>query len=596
MLRTYRMKLVISFGLLIVVTLLAIEGINYSHVRAELEAASSANQERMVSQIRTNIEQRMNELTRAAIRLAGDKQLQQIAEHLPDAPHELRSAVMQRLDFETRDSGISTVAIYDKDNIDKLWNIHAPPLNEQDWARWRREGAKLAFSRSPSKWSLDHYTKPGGAAMPVMLLSQPIYKIKTYEALPLGVLQLSTQSDWITSQLEDMKQQRYGQYFITDASGKVLIASHSDDMGRQLDDPQAFAEQTSSGQAKWSSKEWIFWVQKFSAQDWYLVAVTPVAGVADGVSAALWESVTVAGIIFTLSLGMAILISHTITKPIKLLRQAMAQVERGMFNTTVQIDSADEFGYLGKSFNRMAVQIRELIANNLQTELARKEAELIALQAQINPHFLNNALSSIDSLALQQKEPRIRVISQALARMFRYSISGGAMATVEEELRHVELYLSIQKIRYGDKLSYGIELEEGLESMEMPKLLLQPIVENAIAHGLELQSGGGYVNVYMRSDGEERMIIEIEDSGLGMAPEKLKHLEEQMTLDRYGMKQEGEVRRSIGLTNVYRRLKLLYEDDGGMELTSSPGFGTIIQLTLPKKAGKPHGERADRRG
>jgi len=242
---------------------------------------------------------------------------------------------------------------------------------------------------------------------------------------------------------------------------------------------------------------------------------------------------------------------------------------------------------LGRSFNQMAQQIKTLVADNLQIELARREAELIALQTQINPHFLYNALSSIDSLAAGSQDARIRTISHGLADMFRYSVSGDVMSDIRQELEYVELYLSIQKIRYEEKLDYVIQCDEGLDAFEIPKLLLQPLVENAVAHGIEMKARGGYVSIGVRSLSDTAIAIEIEDDGVGIDPERLDRLQRMFVSDRAELMQPGS-RRSIGLMNVYRRIALLYDGEGAMEIASSVGFGTVVKLTIPKRGGVRH--------
>ncbi|MDF2925512.1 MAG: histidine kinase [Paenibacillaceae bacterium] len=582
----YKVKLIAAFGLLIILTLASVGTINYVHVRGELEKSSQANLEQTMDQLVSHVELRMTEINKMAIRLAGDTEFQTLTENLPDAPYELRSMIDQRIEFEARNSEIYTVTIMDNEYADTFSELHTPPISEGDSDRWRRTGISAAFLDNRSKWSLEYFQHRNGELIPVMLYSHPIYRIRTYEVKPVGVLQISMSLEWLLNQLDNRKGNN-ARFAITDGDGRNLLSVAKEELGAPFIPAEEFRRELGLGNSVWRRGGETVTVKHFAGQTWFLTAVKPDHDVIAGANKALRQSLLVAAGIFIFAMGLAVVISHSVTRPILLLCKAMGQLERGMLNTTVEIPGRDEFGYLGKSFNSMAMQIKTLVADNLQIELSRREAELIALQTQINPHFLYNTLSSIDSLASHLKDNRISTISQGLAHMFRYSVSGNAMSSLQEEIRHIELYLSIQKIRFGAKLDFIIDLEEGMEHYEVPKLFLQPLVENSVVHGIEPKAEGGYVNLLARSVSETHLCIEIEDSGTGMPEEQVRALNRMLEEGRSEVKPGS--RRSIGLMNVYRRVALLYGSDGEMAIASSEGFGTVIRLVIPKKGMVDHG-------
>jgi len=582
----YKTKLIVAFGLLILITLTSVGVIHYSNVREQLERSSKDNMERELEQMVTNFELRMGEITKLAVRLSAESEFQIFSSNLPFSPPEMLTTYQQRMDFETRNSGVYSVIVYDKDDIRNQVALYQATSKEADALRWKRLGLETAFSARANKWDLEGFTHRNGRTIPVLLYSQPIYRIKTYEVNPVAVLQISMGLDWMLTQLKDSTRQRM-EYVITDAAGNILLSPNPEQVGGRLSSSESFGHRLQGESGFWQTGDKQIGMRKFQQQEWYLMGIASRSEIRSAAGKAVEESIMLGAVIFALGMTIAVTISHSVTQPIHLLRTAMRQLERGALDTTVEMTNKDEFGYLGKSFNHMAKQIKSLVEDNLQIELSRREAELIALQTQINPHFLYNALSSIDSLAAGLEDARIRSISHGLADMFRYSVSGNVMTNVQKELEYVELYLSIQKIRYERKLDYFIEMEAGLEPYELPKLLLQPIVENAVAHGIEMKAAGGYVRISVYSVSDAAMSIEIEDDGVGIEPERLEQLQRMFASDRFDSAQSSP-RRPIGLMNVYRRIALLYEREGAMEITSSAGFGTVVKLTVPKRGGMPH--------
>lgn len=220
-------------------------------------------------------------------------------------------------------------------------------------------------------------------------------------------------------------------------------------------------------------------------------------------------------------------------------------------------------------------------------ELSKKQAEYLALQNQINPHFLYNTLEAIRADALCSGVMGVAQTSEALATFFRYTITEmGDMVTIEDELENVDNYFTIQRYRFGEKLKMRVEMDdEQLGQCKIPKLTLQPIVENAIYHGLENQADGGLVTVSIRAT-EKSVLILIRDDGVGMDPANVQKINLELAKVDLGYIGGSKKRRGgIALRNVNQRVKLLFGEEYGLQLFSASGVGTEVRIYLPKLAG-----------
>ena len=273
------------------------------------------------------------------------------------------------------------------------------------------------------------------------------------------------------------------------------------------------------------------------------------------------------------------LIANTITHPIQRLKMSMQKVENGNFdNVNVEIHSNNEIGSLSNSFNVMAEQIQRLMEENIKEQKQKRKSELRALQSQINPHFLYNTLDSIIWMVESEKNEEVVDMTAALAKLLRQSISNeDELVRLDHELYIVENYLTIQKMRYQDKLEYSIDLEEGVKAYKIIKLTLQPLVENAIYHGLKYKKSKGMLRVRAYKE-KDKLGIEISDNGVGMSEEKLAHIFEKHKVN---YRSNG-----IGVYNVKQRLELYYGEDCTMSYYSKEGEGTRVVIKIPCKEGE----------
>ncbi len=276
----------------------------------------------------------------------------------------------------------------------------------------------------------------------------------------------------------------------------------------------------------------------------------------------------------------SILMAMDILSPINRLVHSIKKVEEENVHQEVIVDREDELGYLSKCFNKMSKEIDNLLNRVYKEELTRREAELKALQAQINPHFLFNTLESINWMAQLNNVPEIRDMVTSLGALIEASIGKGSpMVPLSKELKYIDSYLLIMKNRYGERLSYESDIDTSLLGQEVPKLILQPLIENAIYHGIDKMRKKGTIKLTIRRE-DETIYIEIMDNGKGMLPEEVEDLNQKFKEDRddYIL---GDNRKSIGLANVNGRVKLFFGKDYGLQIESEYETYTKMKLYLP---------------
>ncbi len=315
---------------------------------------------------------------------------------------------------------------------------------------------------------------------------------------------------------------------------------------------------------------------------WKTVGVFVLDEIMGGLTAAAYLLILGTALMAALILFVSILLARSITRPISGLQFLMRRAESGDLSVRFKSSHRDEIGALGKSFNTMIERIDELI-NQVHTEhrIAR-DAELKILQEQIKPHFLYNTLDTIGWMARDYEAKDIVNLVNALTRMFRIGLSHGKdTITLAEEITHVSNYLYIQKTRYKDKLSYEMEVDKTLLDYSVPKLILQPLVENAIYHGIKQKHEGGKIIISAaRSSLGDYAELTVRDNGAGIEGNTLAELREQIE----GFADTQEVR-SFGLHYIARRLRLTYGEGAKMHIESKPGEGTSVIISLPGEAG-----------
>ncbi len=256
-------------------------------------------------------------------------------------------------------------------------------------------------------------------------------------------------------------------------------------------------------------------------------------------------------------------------------------IHEGDFGIRVNYTSEDEIGILADNFNYMSEKIEHLLSRMVEENAKKKDAEYKALQAQINPHFLYNTLNSIRWMAIIQNADNIKKMVEALARLLANTTSkSGAFVTVEDEINNLNDYIYIQKIAYKNKFKVKWDVDESTLSFYCIKFILQPVVENAIFHGIDPKDGSGTISISIQKN-ENSLFIEIKDDGVGMNQSKLKDLLS-------GKSDENKKFTSIGISNVYERIKMTHGEAADMTIESIPGEGTMVSIHMPLMEGEQY--------
>lgn len=365
---------------------------------------------------------------------------------------------------------------------------------------------------------------------------------------------------------------------LLDGAGEVVAS----DLEINLD-PKAILD---SGSVVQNGEEsYIVVRQKSELTGWTLAVLTPLRETTEGVSI-LRTALLVSGMIgVVLFLIMSFFLSTMITRPLIRLMRAMRSAEPGAMRPNLMVSSTMEINELNNVYNQMVYRQNELTRVVHEKEVMQSRAELKALQSQINPHFLFNTLEAFYwSLEEKGDEEMARMVV-AMSRLFRYIISSSQQdewVTIADELEHAERYLQIMQMRLGERMQWEIQLSDAVRKVAIPKLLIQPLVENAILHGIESKLGPGKISIHVDASTEKNLVcIEVRDDGPGMDELRLQSVIHAL----HGGPAVSNKGTGVGLINVHRRLKLYFGSQLGerckLSITSKVGEGTVICFEIP---------------
>ncbi|GKS09134.1 putative two-component sensor kinase [Paenibacillus chitinolyticus] len=415
--------------------------------------------------------------------------------------------------------------------------------------------------------------------------------------IPLGSLSLDFSPDTIKAICDELYTKGSEELYIIGPSGEIMYQAHPDPQGskkpvpwlQELNQSAARAERGyfRSEDASYNGIH-IYETIHAPGGSWLLVK-----GVPDSVLyksqrelTGIW---TLVGVIFLgLATVVTIYVSLRMTAPISALIGYMNKIESGNMNVDIRVKADDELGILARRFRSMMHTINELILREYKLEVANKTNELKALQAQINPHFINNALQSIAARSLQKGDREVYSLISSLGKMMRYSMkTEETIVPLKSEWDYAKSYNKLQKQRFRDQFEAEMELEPGLESILVPKMVIQPLVENYFKHGFDGSRSDNIVRIVCRSTGDRSLLhIEVSDNGFGIGEDELTALRADLEAC---MAEMGEPGSHIGLANVLSRLKLYYREQTTMEIDRGKDGGFRVLLTIPimQEEGEP---------
>ncbi|WP_066190923.1 cache domain-containing sensor histidine kinase [Gracilibacillus timonensis] len=393
---------------------------------------------------------------------------------------------------------------------------------------------------------------------------------------PIGYLSFTISENLIFDLIAELEMGQTGSTFILDQTGTILTSQLRGSIGTKLDEKifenvsDRYQENTDSVIEKIGSTDYFIAFDQSEETGWSVVGLVP----ADEITEGLWEVQRILLIIVIVWVILTIFLSSKITKsvtdPLMELITTMKTVEKGDFSVRVNLKQNREIQSISNSFNRMIYKINELIKQVYEREMKEKQAELKALQAQINPHFLYNTLDTLYWMLYVKGEEKIGGLIVSLSSMLRYSIGNeSSLVLLKQEVDNMQNYINLQSARTGDSIDFEFHMEERLEHAKVLKLMLQPIVENAVHHGLEERDGKGRIVISIREE-QGNLILIVEDNGIGIAKTQIESFQK-----------EQQINDGIGLHNVDERIKLTFGSTYGINIESRLGEGTKVTIRLP---------------
>ncbi|MEC0259741.1 sensor histidine kinase [Paenibacillus lautus] len=412
-------------------------------------------------------------------------------------------------------------------------------------------------------WSEQHDLTTYNGNVPVLSFSRKVYNNSRY----LGILVVHVKADWIRGILEGYSKD--SNRMLLDLNGRELLSVGKSmrDAGLQEQDLR-FANQ--SGVSRLHTQphgvESLIVYSKVADSNWMLVEITPWERITSG-------SVKLAGAIITIGIGALLLaflltlwLSRQLLKPIAQLVRAMKNYDVGGRQAELAGDYTNEFGILFAGFRRLNERIQALYASLAQRYEQQRKAEIEVLQANINPHFLYNTLDQLNWMAIAEGQEKMSRILELMGRMFRIGLSHGeSFITIEEELTHVACYLEIQQIRWEDGLGYEVHASQEIRNLFIPKMTLQPFVENSIIHGFNSRQTG---RIHIKAEEEgSRIRMTIIDDGSGLAPQS---------------KENHRRRGGYGIRNVRERFSAFFNDNYEILVKDGENGGVVVSIVFPR--------------
>ena len=366
------------------------------------------------------------------------------------------------------------------------------------------------------------------------------------------------------------------QLLICDANENIIYHAGDNPAGNANRNSQGSAQKSVADRVISDSHSYVVAQADISDSGWKIMLLTPRASFsADALSVTKTVAITVA-VALVISAFITAGVSVAFSRPIEQLAEVMDEVQLNRLERRVQVEGNDEIARLGNSFNHLMDKLDHSLKREYDAVLQQKDAEIRALQAQMNPHFICNVLQSIAAMANIRHAPELAEMATLLGKTIRYSITGTDLfVTMREEMDYVNNYLHIQSLRYGNRLSYQVNTPEYLMNNRIPKVSIQPLVENAIVHGLEHITDGGFLTITAWED-KQSMVIEVADNGTGMQKSELQQLQCSLSSE-----EKPQDREHIGLRNLNLRLHLLYGEEGSMTVESEENTGTVVRIVLP---------------
>ena len=586
--KSVRASMIWLFSILIVITVLIFSLISLRYMEKAVMENSIDYTSRLISQVNRDIDSYINymENISSLVLESGDVQMLLFSDNKSEDMAELNDRLTAQFNtvLETRQD-IANIAVVAQggryiinDGTDRLnENIS---LKNVDWymkALTERESILIASHvqnviRNNYKW--------------VVTLGKGIVNPETGKNE--GVFFIDLNYKLLKDLCENNSLAVNSYVFIIDESGRIVYHPKQQLLYNGLTDEkiQELLHADSSYFVTDEGKESkLYTVSVSEKTNWRVVGVAYVSELMKNKKETQTLYVISAGLLLCGAVLLAAIFAQQLTKPIKELKNSMKEVERGNFaDACVRVTLDNEIGSLSNSFNNMTVRIQQLMEQNTYEQEQKRKSELKALRSQINPHFLYNTLDSIIWMAEGGKNREVVLMISALSKLLRQSISNdNEQILLEKEIEYTECYLTIQKMRYKDKLEYEIEVEPDIRKEKIINLILQPLVENAIYHGIKYKGTKGLIRIIGYGEGDH-IVLKVIDDGIGM--------DEETVRDIFDKSEKRERAGGVGAHNVRTRIRLYYGEEYGLYFKSSLGGGTEAVIVIPRNF-REEGTRED---
>lgn len=454
--------------------------------------------------------------------------------------------------------------------------VIVPPANATEWDR------------------LDGFTYPGQGIISIIApVKQPI----THEVVGFTMIDLE---DSIVEQFcNNVTIGKTGFFYVVDKDGSPIFAPSAQKetartitalgLSPSLSEARGSFVHSPSGKPSFV----VFTTSKETG--WKIVGTAPLQEIVEDAHEIRQLIIISVALSIVFAIGLHFVITTRLIRPVQLLKTKMRQAAAGHLDAKVTPTGTDEIADLGDSFNIMLEKIKALLEQSIREQEQVQKAELRTLQAQINPHFLYNTLDSIIWMAEAGKNDQVIQLVKALSQFFRISLNKGRdWITLKTELEHVQSYLVIQQMRYRDILEYQIDVDPLLGAYPILKMTLQPLVENALYHGIKNKRGKGVIRITGDAENGRDITLFVEDNGIGMSEERLADVRKQLEKPLHANEAENEPASGFGLLNVHRRLRLYFGNGYGLEVDSVRLEGTRITVRIPmRERGHGRDEESD---
>lgn len=426
-------------------------------------------------------------------------------------------------------------------------------------------------------WLPYQYFNTETSSSEIVAVIRPVIATDNYQK-HIGVVRLDVLKENLVKILTNANTTRKNLVYLVHSLGEIIAESDAsliNDFQINHNDVLQIAESKDQwSNLSYSGEKLLVGSRLISNSDWYMVSVIPVSEISYESRTVRNQMLVLMLVIATFAYIMVYFISNSMTKRTSRLVNTMKEVRNGMVKKISSNHGTDEIGEVTESYNFMVDRISALMAEQYRLGQNLKNAELKALQAQINPHFLYNTLDTINQLATLDMVGEINAVVHALSRFYRLSLSkGDDVISIQDEVNLVSYYVSIQNMRFNNRIEYVVEIDEKILEFDIPKITLQPLVENAILHGLlGSKDKGGRITIKGRFE-KDVILLTVEDNGVGISDESIISLLCGTINSKTGS--------GYGIRNINERIKLYYGEGYGAKIQSKLGEGTSVEIRIP---------------